>query len=233
MLVPTYQHSWDLSPKEAIALQRELAQRIAPTDHRDHFDTVAGIDVGIKGDVARAAVAVLSLPSLQPVEFSRAECPISFPYIPGLLSFREGPAILEALARLESVPDVLIFDGQGYAHPRRVGIATHLGILLDHPSVGCAKSRLCGTHRQPALERGNRVWLWDKGEIIGAVVRTRTNVNPVFVSVGHKVSLETAIALVLRCGAGYRLPEPTRHAHRAASGTTSIPIQKSLWEDEP
>jgi len=220
MLTPIHRHSWSLSPKQAIALQRELAQRTDLTDHRHHFATVAGIDVGIKERVARAAVAVLSLPELQPVEYSCAELPVSFPYVPGLLSFREGSVILEALARLESAPDVLIFDGQGYAHPRRMGIATHLGILLDHPSVGCAKSRLCGTHQEPALERGSRAWLRDGEETIGAVVRTRTKVKPVFVSVGHKVSLETAIDLVLRCGTGYRLPEPTRLAHRAASGPT-------------
>ncbi|OGO06614.1 MAG: endonuclease V [Chloroflexi bacterium RBG_13_56_8] len=224
MLAPIYEHPWDISPQEAIAIQRELAQRIDPKDYHDQIESVAGIDVGIKGGVARAAVAVLSFPALELIAISRVECKVSFPYVPGLLTFREGPVILQALAKLAVVPDVLMFDGQGYAHPRRMGIATHMGILLDHPSLGCAKSRLCGTHDDPGPERGSRAWLWDGEEIVGAVVRTRTNVRPVFVSVGHKMSLETAIDLVLRCGRRYRLPEPTRQAHQAASSMGSISI---------
>ena len=220
MLLPVFQHSWDLTPKEAIALQRELASRIELDDSTDHFDTVAGVDVGLKGGIARAAIVVLSFPGLEIVERVCAESPITFPYVPGLLSFREAPVILEAMSRLEHTPDVLIFDGQGYAHPRRMGIATHVGILLDHPTVGCAKSRLCGTYQEPGTERGCTSWLLNKEEIIGAVVRTRTRVKPVFVSVGHKTRLKSAIDLILRCGAGYRLPEPTRWAHRLASGST-------------
>jgi deoxyribonuclease V len=189
------------------------------TDANDTFRTVAGIDVGIKGDIARAAVVVMTFPELQEVERICAELPMTMPYIPGLLSFRETPVILDALARMEHTPDVLIFDGQGYAHPRRMGIATHVGILLDHPTVGCAKSRLCGTHEEPGPERGSYTWLRHKEEIIGAVLRTRTRVRPVYVSVGHRIRLETVIDLILRCGAGYRLPEPTRWAHRVASGT--------------
>jgi deoxyribonuclease V len=179
---------------------------------------VAGIDVGIKDGLARAAVVVLTLPQLELIEQACAERPATFPYVPGLLSFREAPAILDALATLTHIPDVLIFDGQGYAHPRRMGIATHIGVLLDHPAIGCAKSRLCGTYQEPGLDRGSRTWLRDGEETIGAVVRTRTRVKPVFVSVGHRVSLPTAIDTVLRCGGGYRLPEPTRRAHRVASG---------------
>jgi len=218
MLTPIRRHSWDLPPKEAVSLQRELVQYIDLDDHHGPFKTVAGIDLGIKGGLARAAVVVLTLPELEIVEHVCSERPITFPYVPGLLSFREGPAILDALAGLECVPDVLIFDGQGYAHPRRMGIATHIGILLNHPTIGCAKSRLCGTHEEPGLNRGSYAWLRHKEEIIGAVVRTRTRVKPVFVSTGHRVSLNTAIDTILRCGAGYRLPEPTRWAHRMASG---------------
>jgi len=220
MLLPVRHHPWDLSPKEAIALQRELASQIDMTDANSAlcrvltaFHTIAGIDVGIKGEM------VMTFPELQEVERVCAELPITMPYIPGLLSFREAPVILDALARMEHTPDVLIFDGQGYAHPRRMGIATHVGILLDHPTVGCAKSRLCGTHEEPGPERGSYTWLRHQEEIIGAVLRTRTRVRPVYVSVGHRIRLETVIDLILRCGAGYRLPEPTRWAHRVASGT--------------
>ena len=217
MLAPVRQHPWSLSPKEAIALQRELAQEVDLNGAEEEFHTVGGVDVGIKDGVARASVAVFTYPELQRVEHAIAESPLVFPYVPGLLSFREAPVILAALARLHRVPDVLVFDGQGYAHPRRMGIATHLGILLDHPTVGCAKSRLCGTFEEPGPQRGSVSWLRDGQEIIGAVLRTRARVKPVFVSVGHKVALERAIDLILGCGRGYRLPEPTRWAHRLAS----------------
>jgi deoxyribonuclease V len=219
MLLPVQHHSWDLSPKEAIALQRELAPQIDMSDANATFHTIAGIDVGIKGEIARAAVVVMTFPELQEVERVCSERPITMPYIPGLLSFRETPVILDALASMEHTPDVLIFDGQGYAHPRRMGIATHVGILLDQPTIGCAKSRLCGTHEEPGPERGSYTWLRHKEEIIGAVLRTRTQIRPVYVSVGHRIRLETVIDLILCCGAGYRLPEPTRWAHRVASGT--------------
>jgi len=226
MLAPTLQHPWNLSPKAAVTLQRELAHNIDVHNAVERVDTVAGIDVGVKGDMARAAVVVLTFPDLQPVERLSVDRRVTFPYVPGLLSFREAPAILEALALLSHIPDVLVFDGQGYAHPRRMGIATHVGILLDHPSVGCAKSRLCGTHEEPGPERGSYAWLYDREEIIGAVVRTRTRVRPVYVSIGHKIRLQSAIDLVLRCGAGYRLPEPTRWAHRLASARGNPPADK-------
>ena len=219
MLTPIIHHPWDLTPKDAIALQRELAQRFRQSDACEPCEFVAGVDVGLKHGIARAAVVVLTFPDLEIVERVCAERPVTFPYVPGLLSFREAPVILDALSRLKRTPGVLIFDGQGYAHPRRVGIATHIGILLDHPTVGCAKSRLCGTHDEPNSERGSYTWLYDRNEVIGAVVRTRTRVKPVFVSIGHKTRLKSAIDLILRCGAGYRLPEPTRWAHRVASGT--------------
>ncbi len=217
MLEPVHHHSWDLSPKEAIALQKELAQEVKLEDAVAEFDTVAGVDVGIKERVSRAAIVVLSYPQLEFLTDATAERPVSYPYVPGLLTFREAPVILDALTQLTISPDVLIFDGQGYAHPRRMGLATHMGLLLDHPTVGCAKSRLCGEYEEPGLERGAYSWLKDKGEIIGAVLRTRTNVKPLFVSPGHLVSLSTAIELVLGCGGGYKLPETTRWAHRVAS----------------
>lgn len=210
-------HPWDLAPAQAIALQRELAGRFQFADEPQALTSVGGVDVGVRHNVARAAVAVLRYPELEIIEQSTAEQPVAFPYVPGLLSFREAPAILAALERLDALPDVLIFDGQGYAHPRRMGIATHLGILLDRPTVGCAKSRLCGIAPEPDLERGSYAWLRDGDEVIGAVVRTRTRVRPVYVSVGHKMRLERAITLILSCTRGFRLPEPIRWAHRLAS----------------
>jgi deoxyribonuclease V len=217
MLTPVMSHPWDLSPREAIALQRDLAARVERRDRLDTVHLVAGIDVSVRGDRSRAAVVVMRLPELDVVEEVLAERPVTFPYVPGLLSFREAPVILDALARLESTPQVLLCDGQGIAHPRRLGIASHLGVVLNHPTIGCAKSRLTGTYSDPAPERGSYTWLYAHDDVIGAVLRTRSRVKPVFVSIGHRVTLETAIDLVLRCGAGYRLPEPTRRADRAAA----------------
>ena len=219
MLKPKIEHRWDLSPKEAIAIQRALADRITPRDTGQDYETIAGIDVGLRKGFAHAAVVVMTLPDLAIVERAHAKRAVSYPYIPGLLTFREAPVILEALTRLATTPDLLMFDGQGYAHPRRMGLATHLGILLDHPSIGCAKSRLCGTYEEPPAERDHYSFLRDGDEVIGAVVRTRTRVKPVFVSVGNNISLDTAIRIVLHCSVRYRLPEPTRWAHRFASQT--------------
>jgi deoxyribonuclease V len=179
---------------------------------------VAGVDVGFPGQRARAAVAVLSFPDLQLVDCALAEADAPFPYIPGLLAFREGPAILAALGNLSIEPDLLIFDGHGLAHPRRVGIAAHMGVLLDVPSIGCAKSRLVGRHREPSRGRGIHVPLYDDGTVIGAVLRTREGVRPVYVSIGHRIDLERAINFVLTSCPRYRLPEPIRWAHRLASG---------------
>jgi deoxyribonuclease V len=179
---------------------------------------VAGVDIGMDGKLARAAVVVLDYSKLEPVDWAVAEVEITFPYVPGLLTFREGPGILAALEKLTIWPDVLIFDGHGQAHPRRFGLASHMGVLLDRPSVGCAKSRLTGEHEEPGDRVGNWAPLRDRGEVIGAVLRTRAGVRPVFVSVGHRVDLPTAIDLVIGCGGGYRLPETTRYAHRVAGG---------------
>jgi deoxyribonuclease V len=168
-------------------------------------------------------VVLLSYPALNPFQAATAESPVSFPYVPGLLAFREGPVVLAALEQLGDRPDVLMFDAQGLAHPRRMGLATHLGVLLDMPAVGCAKSRLCGTYVEPGERKGSWEPLVDGGEVIGAVVRTRDRVRPVFVSVGHRVDLESSVSLVLGCANRYRLPEPTRWAHRVAGGVPLLP----------
>jgi deoxyribonuclease V len=181
---------------------------------------VAGIDVGFEQDgaISRAAVAVLDFPELRLVESAVARLPTSFPYVPGLLSFRETPAVLEALGRLSERPDLLLCDGQGYAHPRRFGLACHLGVLTGLPSIGVAKSRLIGTHGALPEEKGAWIPLRDGDETVGAVLRTRDGVAPLYVSIGHRVSLPTAIRWVLACTTRYRLPETTRQAHRLASG---------------
>jgi deoxyribonuclease V len=225
-------HPWSVSIPEAKEIQLRLREKVCfETDWTD-VSTVAGVDVGIKGDVARAAVVVLTFPSLIPAEQSVASMTVSMPYVPGYLSFREAPAILAACEQLETEPDLFIFDGQGVAHPRRFGIASHVGVILDKPSIGCAKSRLCGTHHEPGSEAGSYVHLYDGDEVLGAVVRTRDHVSPVYVSVGHRVSLETAFEYVLACCRGYRLPETTRYAHRVASGEqlSTKPEQQSPFD---
>ncbi|MET0003608.1 MAG: deoxyribonuclease V [Candidatus Thiodiazotropha sp.] len=181
---------------------------------------IAGVDVGFEahGSITRAAIVVLSYPQLQPLEQSIARLPTSFPYIPGLLSFREVPAILQALSKLQQPPDIFLCDGQGMAHPRRFGLACHLGVYTDIPSVGVAKTRLIGSHAAVPVEKGGWVPLIDKDETIGAVLRTRNGVKPLYISIGHKISLERSIELVLACTTRYKLPETTRAAHRLESG---------------
>lgn len=215
---PIFHHAWNVTPAQARVLQQQLRERfiIEPLAQMPHL--IAGIDVHVGDGRVRAGIVLMRYPELRVCATAVAERPLSFPYVPGLLAFREGPAVLEALAKLEQRPDVLMFDAQGFAHPRRCGLATHLGILLDMPSVGCAKSKLIGTYREPAMEKGAWEPLWDNGEIIGAVVRTRTRVRPVFVSIGHRIDLASAITLVLTCAKRCRLPEPTRWAHRVAGG---------------
>lgn len=213
-----HEHGWDVTPAEGIAIQRQLAQFVVAENRAGDVRAVGGIDVSVRDGIARAAVVSLGYPDLTPQDSVVSQRPCLMPYVPGLLSFREAPAILDALARLQRLPDLLLVDGQGFAHPRRMGLATHLGVLLDHPSIGCAKSRLCGQHASPGPERGDWTPLYDGDEIIGAVVRTRRNTRPVFVSVGHKVDLAAAIAYVLGCCTRYRLPETTRWAHRVAGG---------------
>ena len=227
-------HAWDLSPAQAIALQKTLAGVVVRTDRlgpggRRAIKRVAGVDAAFAdgGRVIRAAAVVLSYPGLDPTDRVLVERPTTFPYIPGLLSFREVPALLEALGRLPAAPDLILCDGHGYAHPRRLGLACHLGLWLDTPTIGVAKSRLTGSHDEPGPAKGDVAWLLaGKGERprerLGAVMRTRERVKPVYVSAGHRISLRTAMALTLACTTRYRLPEPTRladklsKAHRAA-----------------
>jgi deoxyribonuclease V len=209
-------------------IQRRLRDQVIMETAFDEPKTVAGIDCGFKDDKARAAVVVLEYANLEPVDQAIAEIPVAFPYVPGLLSFRETPAVLEALSQLSVEPDLLILDGQGYAHPRRMGLACHVGVITDVPAIGCAKSRLIGEHSEPADEVGSWVPLYDQGEVIGAVLRSRAGVAPLFVSVGHKIDLQTAVAVVLHCCAGYRLPETTRYAHRVAGGER-LDIQPRLF----
>lgn len=211
-------HEWNLSPEEAIALQRELAKRIIREDRLGEVRHVAGVDMAINENngMARAAVVLLSYPSLEISEQHIYEEPVRMPYVPGLLSFREAPCVLGAFSQLRQRPDLVMVDGVGIAHPRRIGIASHLGLWLDLPTIGCAKSILTGHYNKAALgeEAGSWVPLLSNKEVIGAAVRTRTRVNPMFISLGHRISLETSIHYVLACSKGYRLPEPTRQADK-------------------
>ncbi len=206
--------SWGLSAKEAIALQRKWDGRVLRRGPGKNWKTVAGADLAFddSGSFAYAGVVLFEFPSLREIERVWVKAPVSFPYVPGLLSFREGPALLQAFARLRHAPDLVMIDGQGLAHPRRFGIASHLGLLLDLPTVGCAKSRLCGSYREPGPRRGAFSLLQEEGETIGAVLRTRDRCRPLFVSIGHKINLKAAIRAVLACHGGYRIPTPTREA---------------------
>ena len=226
-------HAWDLSPRDAIALQKALAGAVVRSDRfgpggRRAIRRVAGVDAAFAdgGRVIRAAAVMLDYPGLGVTGQVVVERPTAFPYVPGLLSFREVPALLEAVAQLPTMPDLILCDGHGYAHPRRFGLACHLGLWLDVPTIGVAKSRLTGAHDEPGPARGDVARLLAArgarpGERIGAVLRTREKVKPVYVSAGHRVSLRTAVALTLACATRYRLPEPTRladklsKAHRA------------------
>lgn len=216
----TAPHPWNLTPAEARAVQLELAARVVEQSPAAFAPRhIAGIDVGFEegGTVTRAAVVVLDAATLQPVDAALARRPTSFPYVPGLLSFREIPAVLDALARLGVAPDLLMVDGQGRAHPRRCGIATHLGVITDLPAIGVGKSRLTGRHGPVPESVGDWTPLLDRGETIGAVLRSRAGVKPLFISVGHRLDLAGAIGLVAACLTRYRLPEPTRWADGIAS----------------
>ena len=208
------EHPWDVTPGEAVAIQRDLAGHVRFDPLPSDLETVAGVDVSVRGDRVRTAIVTLRLEDLDVVDHVTWEGATAFPYVPGLLSFREMPAVLPALERLTVEPDVFVLDAQGYAHPRRFGLACHLGVLLDKPAVGVAKSRLVGSYSEPAPEKGALAPLTHRGETIGAVVRTRERVNPVFVSVGHRASLRSAVELTLRCTTRYKLPMPTHLAHR-------------------
>jgi deoxyribonuclease V len=216
-----HSHPWDLDSRQARELQCRLSNEVIRFNSSMDIKLIAGIDVSASrfSRAGRAAVVVLNYKSMELCEVSIADGYIDFPYIPGLLSFREAPLALRAWQKLKSHPDLLMVDGQGIAHPRRFGIASHLGLLLDIPSVGCAKSRLTGTHDSLPDEAGSYRLLKEKDEIIGAAVRTKHRVQPVYVSIGHRIDLESAISLVLRSCRGYRLPQPARIAHMAAGGS--------------
>ena len=217
---PYLSHPWKVTTAEARGIQDRIRCLVETVDRLDEIGIVAGVDVGFEkaGTVTRAAVALLHFPSLEPLGNAIARTATTFPYIPGLLSFREIPAVLKAMEQLEAKPDLLLCDGQGIAHPRRCGIASHLGVLLDIPSIGVAKTRLTGTHGTLPKPKGSRIPLMDGDEQIGSVLRTRTGVKPLYISPGHRISIDTADELVLRCTTRYRLPETTRQAHRLASG---------------
>ncbi|NJL43577.1 MAG: deoxyribonuclease V [Pseudanabaena sp. SU_2_4] len=214
------QHAWPLTLNEAKAIQENLRSKVITQDRLpETVQYVAGVDMGFEaeGTISRAAVAILSFPDLQVQETAIAYRPTTFPYIPGYLSFREIPAVLDALAQVKIVPDIILCDGQGIAHPRRFGIACHLGVILDMPTIGVAKSLLIGKHEELPEAKGSWQPLIDRGETIGAVLRTRTGVKPLYISSGHYISQPTAIDIVLRCTPKYRLPETTRLADKLAS----------------
>lgn len=227
-------HSWNMPYSKAAQLQKRLAGKVRVVPLKKHPKLIAGIDCAFSKDGKKiiAAVVVLKTPDFAPVETASALRKVTFPYIPGLLSFREAPVCIAAVEKLKTRPDLFIIDGQGIAHPRRLGLAAHLGLFFDKPTIGCAKSRLTGFFEEPPTEKGAYSFLRDKestkrkdgsesramsDEIIGAVVRTRTNVKPLFVSVGNKCLLKDAIKITLRCTTKYRLPEPTRLAHQLVS----------------
>ena len=234
-------HGWQVSIAQALDIQLKLAAKVSKVSEVAAPRFIAGVDISAEKAQAMAtgAVVILSYPELKLVETKIANEKLNFPYIPGLLSFRESPLVLAACEKLTITPALILVDGQGVAHPRRMGLASHLGLFLDTPTIGCAKSRLCGSHRELGAEPGSFAELVDNGEVIGAALRTKFGVSPVYVSIGHKVDLQTAIHWVLECCRGYRIPEPTRLAHLAAGGNlgkegdTSVPAagyQGKLFE---
>ena len=213
------QHPWVKTVAEAKVIQEQLRHQVVRSDHLGEVKYVAGVDIGFENNfaISKSAIAVLTYPELELVEQAIARIPTAFPYVPGYLSFREIPAILAAFPQLKITPDLILCDGQGYAHPRRLGLACHLGILLDIPTIGVAKSLFIGKHESVPIEKGNWKPLIDQEETIGVVLRSRTNVKPIYVSIGHKISLPTALDYVMGCLTKYRLPETTRWADKLAS----------------
>lgn len=214
-------HPWNLKPKEAIEIQKKLCGRLILSWDKRDVQTIGGVDVSLKKNRAQAAIVIFRFPELLPIESVTANVPLEFPYIPGLLSFREGPVVLSAWKKLEIKPDLLMFDGQGIAHPRGFGIASHIGLWIGRPTVGVAKSRLYGIHAIPGQRRGEYAELFDehnRTRVIGLVLRTRTNVKPVYVSPGHLIDIQHSLDIILKWCTKYRLPEPTRWAHRVAGG---------------
>lgn len=211
-------HRWDVTPQEAVRIQQTLAPHVIydrPLDLTS-IRLVAGVDVSVRAGISRAAVVVMHFPALTVVETVTAAQPTPFPYVPGLLSFREGPSLIEAFEKIQHAPDVFIFDGMGRIHPRRIGIAAHMGLWLQRPTIGCGKSHYLGDYAPPGPARGDFSPLTHDGEVLGAVLRTRQNVKPVYISPGHLADIESALALALACATRYRLPEPVRMAHKAA-----------------
>jgi deoxyribonuclease V len=213
-------HNWQVSTAQALEIQRRLATQVSKRSEVTTPRFIAGVDisVGKEDGMATGAVVILNYPELRVVETKVARGQLELPYIPGLLSFRESPLTLAACQKLTITPDLILVDGQGIAHPRRLGLASHLGLFLNTPTIGCAKSILCGSHETPGAKPGSYTEVVDRGEIIGAALRTKLRVKPVYVSIGHKIDLQTAVYWVMKCCHGYRLPEPTRLAHLAAGG---------------
>ncbi|OGO18474.1 MAG: endonuclease V [Chloroflexi bacterium RBG_16_50_11] len=213
-------HGWQVSIARAKDIQKELAAEVSRTGSIISPQYIAGVDISVNrwDKNGTAAVVVLSYPALELLEMQVVTDRIEFPYIPGLLSFREAPLLLATFEKIKIIPDLIMVDGQGIAHPRRMGIASHLGLILGIPTIGCAKSRLCGEHEMPGLEAGSYAELLDNGEVIGAVLRAKAGVKPLYISIGHMIDLPSAINWVTACCRGYRLPEPTRLAHQAAGG---------------
>jgi len=227
-------HDWDLTPKQAMALQSRLAGQVITEDRFQGVTRLAGTDVGFEdnGAITRAAVVVLAYPELELLDWAIARRQTTLPYIPGLLSFRELPAVLDAFDKISVTPDLVLCDGQGIAHPRRLGIASHLGVLTGLATIGVGKSRLVGKHAEVGEEKGSWGALEDGGETIGAVLRTRTAVRPLYISSGHQVGLQSAIDWVLKSVSRYRLPEPIRWADGLASGHRTAPPASSRRESQ-
>jgi deoxyribonuclease V len=225
-------HSWRVTTAQAIAIQGELAAEVCRVGSVTSPRLIGGVDISVNRwtGTGKGAAVVLSYPDLEIVETKVVTDRIEFPYVPGLLSFREAPLILAALEKITVTPDLIVVDGQGMAHPRRIGLASHLGLFLGVPTIGCAKSRLCGECEEPGSEAGSYAELTDKGEVIGSALRTKAGVKPVYVSIGHMIDLPSAMRWVLACCRGYRLPEPTRLAHQAAGGnlkSEKLPVDEA------
>jgi deoxyribonuclease V len=238
---PQFDHPWDLTPRDARELQDTLREKLILKPPRRKPKRVAGVDVSVAGlrwreATSSAAIVVFDYQTLEPLEIVTASMPSPFPYVPGLLSFREIPVLLEAFAQLAADVDLVMVDGHGYAHPRRMGIAAHLGLVLDAPTIGCAKTLLTGKYDEPADEAGSYTDLVDTRtkppEVIGGALRTKDGVKPMFISPGHRMDLDTALDHVLWCGTGYRLPETTHRAHQAAAGKT-LDRMHAEWERHP